>query len=582
MNNIYRNVYCGEVTKEYIGKEVRIAGWIDSIRNLGSLVFMVVRDETGIVQLISNDVEKLSKLNKESTITVTGIVNPRTPDMVNPNMKTGEIEIEVKSYEVLGECTNVLPFEIKKSKESLEDTRLKYRYLDLRNKEVHDNIVFRTNVIDFIRSTMKSMRFLEVQTPIITSSSPEGARDFIIPSRKFKGKFYALPQAPQIFKQLLMVSGFDRYFQIAPCFRDEDARSDRTLEFYQLDLEMNFVTEEEVLLLGEEIFHSVFTKYSDKKVSPKPFRRISYNDSMEMYGTDKPDLRNPLIIKDISKILENTTFGPFKSSIIKAIVVDDIGDKSNSWFNEIVDYASSIGMPGIGYLTLTKDKTFKGPIDKFLNDTERKDLIEFLSMKENSVVFFIANKNKKVAQKFSGQIRTYLGNKLNLIDENRIELCIINDFPMFEYDEKLRKYEFCHNPFSLPHESDIEYNKDNMDEILAYQYDFVCNGNEMASGAIRNSNVESLIKGFEAVGYKRDEVERKFQSLITAFKYGCPPHGGMALGIDRIIMIIKDESNLREVQAFPVSTSGQDLMMGSPSTLEPKQLEELGIKIKEE
>lgn len=364
--------------------------------------------------------------------------------------------------------------------------------------------------------------------------------------------------------------------------RDEDARSDRTLEFYQLDLEMNFVTEEEVLLLGEEIFHSVFTKYSDKKVSPKPFRRISYNDSMEMYGTDKPDLRNPLIIKDISKILENTTFGPFKSSIIKAIVVDDIGDKSNSWFNEIVDYASSIGMPGIGYLTLTKDKTFKGPIDKFLNDTERKDLIEFLSMKENSVVFFIANKNKKVAQKFSGQIRTYLGNKLNLIDENRIELCIINDFPMFEYDDKFRKYEFCHNPFSLPHESDIEYNKDNMDEILAYQYDFVCNGNEMASGAIRNSNVESLIKGFEAVGYKRDEVERKFQSLITAFKYGCPPHGGMALGIDRIIMILKDESNLREVQAFPVSTSGQDLMMGSPSTLEPKQLEELGIKIKEE
>ena len=324
------------------------------------------------------------------------------------------------------------------------------------------------------------------------------------------------------------------------------------------------------------------TKKILEQAKKSDVKSMIYLSSMEMYGTDKPDLRNPLIIKDISKILENTTFGPFKNSIIKAIVVDDIGDKSNSWFNEIVDYASSIGMPGIGYLTLTKDKTFKGPIDKFLNDTERKDLIEFLSMKENSVVFFIANKNKKVAQKFSGQIRTYLGNKLNLIDENRIELCIINDFPMFEYDEKLRKYEFCHNPFSLPHESNIEYNKDNMDEILAYQYDFVCNGNEMASGAIRNSNVESLIKGFEAVGYKRDEVERKFQSLITAFKYGCPPHGGMALGIDRIIMILKDESNLREVQAFPVSTSGQDLMMGSPSTLEPKQLEELGIKIKEE
>lgn len=580
--NIYRSVYCGKVDRSYIGKEVRVCGWVNSIRNLGSLLFITLRDETGIVQLISEESDKFINLTKESTVTVSGNVRKRDDDMINKNMATGEIEIVINTLDILGLCENVLPFEISRSKESLEDTRLKYRYLDLRNESVHNNILFRSKVIDFIRETMKSMGFTEIQTPIITATSPEGARDFIVPSRKFKGKFYALPQAPQIYKELLMVGGIDKYFQVAPCFRDEDARSDRTLEFYQLDLEMSFVTEEDVLLLGEEIFHSVFTKYSDKKVSPKPFRRISYNDSMEMYGTDKPDLRNPLIIKDISKILENTTFGPFKSSIIKAIVVDDIGDKSNSWFNEIVDYASSIGMPGIGYLTLTKDKTFKGPIDKFLNDTERKNLIEFLSMKENSVVFFIANKNKKVAQKFSGQIRTYLGNKLNLIDENRIELCIINDFPMFEYDEKFRKYEFCHNPFSLPHESNIEYNKDNMDEILAYQYDFVCNGNEMASGAIRNSNVESLIKGFEAVGYKRDEVERKFQSLITAFKYGCPPHGGMALGIDRIIMILKDESNLREVQAFPVSTSGQDLMMGSPSTLEPKQLEELGIKIKEE
>ena len=492
------------------------------------------------------------------------------------------MELLISELDVFGESLHELPFEIMSSKQVSEDVRLKYRYLDMRNDKVKDNIFLRSEILHFLRNKMYDLSFTEVQTPILTASSPEGARDFVVPSRNFKGKFYALPQAPQIYKELLMVGGIDKYFQVAPCFRDEDARSDRTLEFYQLDLEMSFVTEEEVLLLGEEIFHSTFTKYSNKKVSPKPFRRISYNDSMEMYGTDKPDLRNPLIIKDISKILENTTFGPFKSSIIKAIVVDDIGDKSNSWFNEVVDYASSIGMPGIGYLTLTKDKTFKGPIDKFLSDTERQDLIEFLSMKENSVVFFIANKNRKVAQKFSGQIRTYLGKKLDLIDEDRIELCIINDFPMFEYDEKLRKYEFCHNPFSLPHERDIEYNKDNMDEILAYQYDFVCNGNEMASGAIGNSNVESLIKGFEAVGYKRDEVERKFQSIITAFKYGCPPHGGMALGIDRIIMIIKDESNLREVQAFPVSTSGQDLMMGSPSTLEPKQLEELGIKIKEE
>lgn len=580
--NKYRTIMISDIENDMVGKEIIVSGWVQNIRDHGGVLFLDLRDTSGVLQTVSNDDSIFKGLAKETVIRLKGILRKRDEDTINKKIKSGEVELLISELDVLGESLHELPFEIMSSKQVSEDVRLKYRYLDMRNDKVKDNILLRSEILHFLRNKMYDLSFTEVQTPILTASSPEGARDFVVPSRNFKGKFYALPQAPQIYKELLMVGGIDKYFQVAPCFRDEDARSDRTLEFYQLDLEMSFVTEEDVLLLGEEIFHSVFTKYSDKKVSPKPFRRISYNDSMEMYGTDKPDLRNPLIIKDISKILENTTFGPFKSSIIKAIVVDDIGDKSNSWFNEIVDYASSIGMPGIGYLTLTKDKIFKGPIDKFLNDTERKDLIEFLSMKENSVVFFIANKNKKVAQKFSGQIRTYLGNKLNLIDENRIELCIINDFPMFEYDEKLRKYEFCHNPFSLPHESNIEYNKDNMDEILAYQYDFVCNGNEMASGAIRNSNVESLIKGFEAVGYKRDEVERKFQSLITAFKYGCPPHGGMALGIDRIIMILKDESNLREVQAFPVSTSGQDLMMGSPGTLEPKQLEELGIKIKEE
>ena len=580
--NKYRTIMISDIENDMVGKEIIVSGWVQNIRDHGGVLFLDLRDTSGVLQTVSNDDSIFKGLAKETVIRLKGILRKRDEDTINKKIKSGEVELLISELDVLGESLHELPFEIMSSNQVSEDVRLKYRYLDMRNDKVKDNILLRSEILHFLRNKMYDLSFTEVQTPILTASSPEGARDFVVPSRNFKGKFYALPQAPQIYKELLMVGGIDKYFQVAPCFRDEDARSDRTLEFYQLDLEMSFVTEEDVLLLGEEIFHSVFTKYSDKKVSPKPFRRISYNDSMEMYGTDKPDLRNPLIIKDISKILENTTFGPFKSSIIKAIVVDDIGDKSNSWFNEIVDYASSIGMPGIGYLTLTKDKTFKGPIDKFLNDTERKNLIEFLSMKENSVVFFIANKNKKVAQKFSGQIRTYLGNKLNLIDENRIELCIINDFPMFEYDEKFRKYEFCHNPFSLPHGSNIEYNKDNMDEILAYQYDFVCNGNEMASGAIRNSNVESLIKGFEAVGYKRDEVERKFQSLITAFKYGCPPHGGMALGIDRIIMILKDESNLREVQAFPVSTSGQDLMMGSPSTLEPKQLEELGIKIKEE
>ena len=577
--NKYRTIMISDIENDMVGKEIIVSGWVQNIRDHGGVLFLDLRDTSGVLQTVSNDDSIFKVLAKETVIRLKGILRKRDEDTINKKIKSGEVELLISELDVLGESLHELPFEIMSSKQVSEDVRLKYRYLDMRNDKVKDNILLRSEILHFLRNKMYDLSFTEVQTPILTASSPEGARDFVVPSRNFKGKFYALPQAPQIYKELLMVGGIDKYFQVAPCFRDEDARSDRTLEFYQLDLEMSFVTEEDVLLLGEEIFHSVFTKYSDKKVSPKPFRRISYNDSMEMYGTDKPDLRNPLIIKDISKILENTTFGPFKSSIIKAIVVDDIGDKSNSWFNEIVDYASSIGMPGIGYLTLTKDKTFKGPIDKFLNDTERKNLIEFLSMKENSVVFFIANKNKKVAQKFSGQIRTYLGNKLNLIDENRIELCIINDFPMFEYDEKFRKYEFCHNPFSLPHGSNIEYNKDNMDEILAYQYDFVCNGNEMASGAIRNTDLDSLVKGFEVVGYTKEDVEKRFNSLFTAFKYGVPPHGGMAPGIDRILMLINDEPNLREVQAFPASASGADNMMGSPSVLDDEQLEELGIKI---
>ena len=378
-----------------------------------------------------------------------------------------------------------------------------------------------------------------------------------------------------------MVGGLDKYFQIAPCFRDEDARADRTLEFYQLDLEMAFVTEDEVLEVGEDIFYDVFSTFSDKKVSPKPFRRISYRDALDMYGTDKPDLRNPLIIKDASSVLKDTEFGPFKKSVIKVIVVDDIGDKPNSWFNEVVDYATKIGMPGIGYLTLMEDGTFKGPIDKFLSDKEREDLIKEFDMKTNSVMFFIANKRVKLAQKFAGLIRTELGRKLDLIDPDRLELCIVNDFPMFEWDEEKKKYEFCHNPFSMPHGGikDYETYKDKIDDILAYQYDFVCNGYEMASGAIRNHDLDSLAKGFEIVGYSRDEVEERFKSIFTAFKYGCPPHGGMAPGIDRILMLIQDEPNLREVQAFPPNASGQDQMMGSPSVLTREQLRELGIKI---
>ena len=580
--NKYRSIMISDITNDMTGKTIVVSGWVQNIRDHGGVLFLDLRDTSGVLQTVSNDDSMFKGLAKESVIRLEGTLRKRSVDTINEKLKSGEVELLVSKLDVLGESLHELPFDIRESKSVSEDIRLKYRYLDMRNDKVKDNILLRSEILHYLRNKMYDLGFTEVQTPILTASSPEGARDFVVPSRNFKGKFYALPQAPQIYKELLMVGGLDKYFQVAPCFRDEDARSDRTLEFYQLDLEMSYIEEEEVLELGETLFYDVFKKYSKKNVSPKPFKRISYIDSMEMYGTDKPDLRNPLIIKDISDILKNTTFGPFKNSTIKAIVVDGIGDKSNSWFNEVVDYASSIGMPGIGYLTLTKEHTFKGPIDKFLTDTEREDLIKYLDMKENDVVFFIANKVLKVAQKFAGLIRIELGRKLDLIDKNKIELCIINDFPMFEYDDKTRKYEFCHNPFSLPHKEFIEYNKANVDKVLAYQYDFVCNGNEMASGAIRNSNLDLLVKGFEVVGYTKEEVEKRFNSLFTAFKYGCPPHGGMALGIDRILMIIKNETNLREVQAFPASTSGQDLMMGSPSNLAPKQLEELGIKIKEE
>ena len=578
MNNIYRNVYCGEVTKEYIGKEVRVAGWIDSIRNLGSLVFMVVRDETGIVQLISNDVEKYAKLTKESTITVTGIVRPRTPDMVNPNMKTGEIEIEIKDFEILGECVNVLPFEIKKSKESFEDTRLKYRYLDLRNKEVHDNIVFRSKVIDHIRQTMKSMNFLEVQTPIITASSPEGARDFIIPSRKFKGKFYALPQAPQIFKQLLMVGGFDKYFQIAPCFRDEDPRSDRLYgEFYQLDFEMSFVTEEDVYKVGEEVFYSIFTKFGNKEVSPKPFRRIAYNDAMLMYGSDKPDLRNPLIITELTDIFKNTTFAPFKDTVVRGIKVEKI-DKSNSWYKSMEEYVKSIGGSGLAYIKVNEDKTFKSSLDKFLTDEERKELINRLDLTGGNVVFIIAD-SKKCA-KLAGNFRNKLGSELDLIDKSKYEFCIINDFPFYEETDE-GEIEFSHNPFSMPQGGIEALNTKNPFEIKAYQYDFVCNGYEMASGGIRNHSPEILRRAFEIAGYDEEVVKSKFPSLYTAFNYGAPPHAGMAPGIDRILMLLKDEENIREMVAFPLSANGADAMMGCPNEVFEKQLQETHIKIRD-
>ena len=576
--NMYRNIYCGKVSINEVGKTVKLAGWVNSIRNLGGLLFITLRDETGIVQLISEEVDKYININKESTITITGIVQKRTDDMINPNMKTGEIEVLISSLEVLGECENVLPFEISRSKESTEETRLKYRYLDLRNEEVHNNILFRSEVIDFIRSTMKSLNFTEIQTPIITATSPEGARDFIVPSRKFKGKFYALPQAPQIFKQLLMVSGFNRYFQIAPCFRDEDPRSDRLYgEFYQLDFEMSFATEEDVYDVGQKVFYDVFTKFSNKEVSPIPFRRISYTESMLKYGTDKPDLRNPLEIIELTDILNKSSFEPFKDTTVRGIVVNNI-DKSNSWYKQMEEYVKSIGGV-LGYIKVNDDMTFKSSLDKFFDDEVRSELKEKLNLKPSNVIFIIANKDK--CAKLMGQLRIKLGNELDLIDKNRYEFCIINNFPFYELNEEDNKIEFSHNPFSMPQGGLDALNNKNPLEIQAYQYDFVCNGYEMASGGVRNHSRQILKKAFEIAGYDEEVVKSKFPSLYEAFRFGAPPHAGMAPGIDRILMLLKDEENIREMVAFPLGANGADAMMGCPNEVFEQQLRETHIKIRD-
>lgn len=579
MENIYRNVYSGEVDITYVGKEVRVAGWINSIRKLGGLTFVTLRDETGIVQIITEDADMFKGITRESTVTITGTVKLRTEDMINPNMKTGKIEILASSVEVLGECASILPFEINRSREEAsEETRLKYRYLDLRNPKVHDNMVFRFKVIDYIRSLMKSMNFTEISTPIITTSSPEGARDFIIPSRKYKGKFYALPQAPQIYKQLLMVSGFNKYFQIAPCFRDEDCRADRTLEFYQLDFEMSFVTEEDVYKVGEKIFYDVFSNFTDKYVSPAPFRRIPYSEAMLKYGSDKPDLRNPLIISELTNIFKNTTFTPFIGSTVRGIKVSNI-EKSNSWYKKMEEYAKEIGMSGLAYLKVTEENTLKGSLDKYLTDEERNELFTSLELKINDTLFIVSDKKK--CKKYAGLLRTKLGEELDLIDKDRYEFCIVNDFPFYEWNEEDNKWDFGHNPFSMPQGGLDALNNKPIESILAYQYDFVCNGCEMASGAVRNHSIEIMKKAFLLAGYDEEVVKTKFKSLYTAFQYGAPPHAGMAPGIDRIIMLLTGEENLREVQIFPPNVSGQDLLMGGPTEVTETQLRETHLKIRD-
>ena len=579
MENRYRNVYCGEVTKEYENKEVRLAGWIETVRNLGGLVFITLRDETGIVQLISNNVE-YAKLNRESTATVTGIVKPRTPDMVNKNMKTGEIEVEIKTIDILGDVYRTLPFEVKNSKSSSEETRLKYRYLDLRNKSVHDGIRFRTEVIDFIRHTMKDMKFTEIQTPILTASSPEGARDFIVPSRKFKGKFYALPQAPQIFKQLLMCSGFDRYFQIAPCFRDEDPRSDRLYgEFYQLDFEMSFATQEDVFEVGQRVFYDVFKKFGNKEVSSVPFRRIPFKEAMEKYGSDKPDLRIPFDIENITSIVSKSESVVFKDKEVKACVLPS-SDKSNSWYKKLEEEYKSLGMSSLGFIKLDNNE-ITGSMAKLFNDEEKEELKKTLKLENGNVVVIACGTKGEKFDKLCGSLRLKLGNELNLVDKNKYEFCIIVDFPFYEWNEEDNKWDFTHNPFSMPNGGMDALLNTNPGDIVACQYDFVCNGLEMASGGERNYSPTILKKAFEIAGYDESVVESKFPSLYQAFQFGAPPHAGMAPGLDRILMLLKDEENIREMVAFPMAANGADALMGCPNEVFEKQLRETHIKVRD-
>ena len=581
MNNRYRNMYCGEVTKDYVGKEVKLAGWIQDVRNLGSLVFITLRDEKGVVQLISNEVEKYSKLNRECTATMDGVVRNRTPEMINKNMKTGEIEVEIKNLEVLGDVFKTLPFEIKSSKISSEETRLKYRYLDLRNKEVHDRILFRTEVIDFIRHTMKDMDFTEIQTPILTASSPEGARDFIVPSRKFKGKFYALPQAPQIFKQLLMCSGFNRYFQIAPCFRDEDPRSDRLYgEFYQLDFEMSFATQEDVFEVGQRVFYDTFKKFGNKEVSSVPFRRIPFKEAMEKYGSDKPDLRIDNEIVNITALIKNNESVVFKDKCVKSIKVPS-SDKSNSWYRKLEEEYKELGASSLGFIKIDEDGNFVGSMAKLFSDSEKKELIKLHNLVNGNVVFIICGNSSEKFNKLCGSLRLRTAKELDLIDNSKYEFCIIVDFPMYEWNEEDNKFDFTHNPFSMPNGGLDALNNKKPAEIVACQYDFVCNGLEMASGGERNYNPVILKKAFEIAGYDESVVESKFPSLYQAFQFGAPPHAGMAPGIDRILMTLKDEENIREMVAFPIGANGADGLMGCPNEVFEKQLRETHIKIRD-
>ena len=578
----YKTHNCAEIRLSDVGKKVTISGFVETIRDLGGVVFLDIRDMYGITQAVTSgnteEVEFASHIPIESTVKVTGMVRKRSEETLNNKIATGEVEIIIEEIEILGKRTKNLPFDIASSKNIREDLRLQYRFLDLRRKDLKDRLVLRSKVIQYLREKMIEQGFMEIQTPILTSSSPEGARDYLVPSRVHPGKFYALPQAPQQFKQLLMVSGIDKYFQIAPCFRDEDARADRSPgEFYQLDMEMSFAEQDDVFEVIEKVIPETFKKFSNKEVSEAPFVRIPYKEAMLKYGTDKPDLRNPLEVVDVTDVFEKLDLRAFKGGIVRIIAVHDVKDEARSFFEGMTDYAiKELKAKGLAWLRVLEDRSFQGPIAKFITEEAKEEMLKRTNSKEGDAIFFIAEKPGRV-EELAGQIRTELGKRLNLIDNNKFEFCWIVDFPMYELKDE--KIEFSHNPFSMP-QGGLEAltNKDPL-EILAYQYDLVCNGVELSSGAVRNHNIEIMLKAFEIAGYSKEEVEKKFGALFNAFQYGAPPHAGIAPGVDRMIMLLAGVDTIRDVIAFPMTSKAEDLLMGAPGIVTSEQLKELNIKI---
>ena len=581
MANIYRDRVLNQVTEADIDSTLRVAGWVENIRDHGGVSFIDLRDMYGVLQVVIRDPELLKGIKKEECISVSGIIEKRDEETYNPKIQSGTIELDAKEINVLGQVYTTLPFEVMTSKEVREDVRLKYRYLDSRNQKVKDNILFRSQVISFLRQKMTEMGFVEIQTPILCASSPEGARDYIVPSRKYKGKFYALPQAPQQYKQLLMVSGFDKYFQVAPCFRDEDARADRSPgEFYQLDFEMSFATQEDVFRVGEEVLSATFEKFAPEgfKVTKAPYPIISYKQAMLEFGSDKPDLRNPLRIIDVTDFFQKCTFKPFIGKTVRAIKVH--AEMSKGFHEKLLKFATSIGMGGLGYLEVLEDKSYKGPIDKFIPDELKEEFRSLAGLEVGDTIFFMADKEDRAAY-YAGMIRTELGEKLDLIEKDAYRFCYVNDFPMFEKDPETKQIGFTHNPFSMPQGGLEALNTKDPLDILAYQYDIVCNGVELSSGAVRNHDMQIMVKAFEIAGYDEEVLKSKFGALYNAFQFGAPPHAGMAPGIDRMIMLLTNEENIREVIAFPMSGTAQDLMCGAPNEVTEQQLREVHIKVRD-